>query len=147
MIKVQHYNNINIKEVGKTILRYLILSILPSPSSNNTYEDKTQNVTLTPLKITSIKVSFQKCQELQLLLKFSIKPLMPHDFIQCTKQKKKVLCYRFDTVQRHHSIYLTSKQKWHGSKHQPVGLTYSHWLIVIHNSMQFNEGMVTQGGV
>ena len=44
MITVQHYhNNINIEEVGKTILRYLILSILPSPSSNNTYEDKTQN--------------------------------------------------------------------------------------------------------
>lgn len=65
---------------------------------------------------------------------FIIKPLMPHNFMNFIQWKKvEKSSHLFDTVQRHHSISVTSKLYRNGSKHQPVGLsciTYFHTSFI-----------------
>lgn len=125
-------------------MRYLILSILPSTCSNNTYEDKTQNkVNLDTVKNHIPKSLFSKVSRVTTTDKVHHKTTNASRVsYNVQKKKEKVLCYLFDTVQRHHSIYLTSKQKWYGSKHQPVG---SSCLQTSFYAVKWGDGEARRG--
>lgn len=95
-----------------------------------TWHEKTKKKNLDANKSHIPKSLCKRCQELQLQLMLIIKPLMPHGamkFVQW-KQKQKKLRKRsgihlLDTVQRHHTISVSSKRCWNGSEHQAVGLS------------------------
>lgn len=103
------------KKITNNVKKKKIRASSHPPNSTNA-EDKTRE-NLDANKSHIPKSLCKKCQEVQLLLMLIIKPLMPHKVMKVIqwKQKKKTLekiwyLSVIDTVQRHHTISVSSKR-------------------------------------